>query len=166
MNSILENTLVRKYFKDDCSVCRDWPVQGAAWHVLTAMQEPIKKGERVLSFYGLAIGWIEAKSELIYSEPEHHPYCLRLPDRFQKQECDILGHPCERCGATESFHRPKAALQKDALTLDEKIEEKVDEIVKIYATAAMAAEDVTLYEGWKFRVIVEKLVALAKGERG
>lgn len=88
---ILDNELVKKYFRcKECSVCRDWPVQGIAWHVLISMQEPIKKGERYLciKFNG---DIVEESCFAVVFYPHWH--CLRLPDRFQKEEKKECDHP-------------------------------------------------------------------------
>lgn len=77
---IRENELVKWHFKN-------------ADEILTAQQQPIKKGERYLHI--ACHGAIDVNGTTV-SDPEiaeldfggFHPTFLRLPDRFQKQECD------------------------------------------------------------------------------
>lgn len=83
--NILENELVRKYFADDCTLCQNWPVQGLAWHVLNAMQEPIKNNETYLHIGsdGKVIERINNDGAVDF---KIHVSSLRLPDRFQSTD--------------------------------------------------------------------------------
>lgn len=97
---LLENELVLKYF--GCRVlCSEAHFTNMAYdehercistRVLQSMQEPIKKGERFINCHGpngngqTSESVNETGQWYGYQEP-WHPYYLRLPDRFQKQEC-------------------------------------------------------------------------------
>jgi hypothetical protein len=89
---ILDNELVRKYFGEDNKFFHE----DIAVRVLRAMQEPIRKGERVLEFFVEPERWKDA----IYvydgvSLNQFHPMFMRLPDRFQtaeKKECKCTCH--------------------------------------------------------------------------
>lgn len=82
MTSILENELVRKYF--GCNPELNYPHDCQALmalRVLTAMQEPIKKGERYLDVLrDLTID--ERVAETDWGIGLHMGY-LRLPSQFQ-----------------------------------------------------------------------------------
>lgn len=76
--TILDNELVRKYFSAFGNG------ETMAERVLTAMQEPIKKGDKYLQ---LANGeWREMEWGLPKTITGFHGFDLRLPSRFQAQE--------------------------------------------------------------------------------
>jgi hypothetical protein len=98
--SLLENELVRRFFgecEDHLGCNRDCMSR----HILDAMQQPIKKGERYLFHNG------EKLTEFTVTGAEadepFHPLLLRLPDKFQpKQECDgVL--VCQKCGHAPGY---------------------------------------------------------------
>lgn len=101
--NILDNELVLKYFGCTTAHYRDMktmklsPCYCLSIHVLNAMQQPIRKGERILV--------IESddsiRSTSAVRDADHiHPFDLRLPDAFQKQPhiCN-----CEFCRSPETF---------------------------------------------------------------
>jgi hypothetical protein len=108
--NILENELVRKYFGSGrCESCfgQSCVVTGVPDHhacmsfrVLSAMQEPIREGERYLNLF-LPTQWREL---ILRNGPGYvidgwHSSCLRLPDRFQKKEifkCVDPDCPCDK----------------------------------------------------------------------
>lgn len=123
MSNILDNALIRKYFgcgKDKGNLHNHGMYlecdMEMAKHVLTAMQEPIRKGERYL-FLWRDKGYIDddrASGDIL----GWHVDSLRLPDRFQeagKKEClnKYCGCPChpdktqpppEPCSCWEMYH--------------------------------------------------------------
>ncbi len=96
MTSLLENELVLKYF----GCCDETPEpekhtlphmgwEGAmARRVLRAMQEPIKKGDKIIEWHQLGV----IETIAMFDMHEYHPINLRLPQRFQpvepEKECD------------------------------------------------------------------------------
>lgn len=99
--TLLDNELVLKYFgpKEGGIVeCCEHEIntvgqrikRDMSYAILRAMQEPIKKGERYLGRGMLKSteNWLEQTNTdgLDYCELNFHPYALRLPSRFQKQE--------------------------------------------------------------------------------
>ena len=93
---ILDNELVRKYFENEYP--EDRTPATTALRILRAMEEPIKKGERLLDLKpdGYAV---ESQWKIHIACTEFHPGFLRLPDRFQKQGCDHDGYlRCVNCG--------------------------------------------------------------------
>ncbi len=76
--SILNNELVKKYFGDDAN--GEWKM---AYNVLRAMEQPIKKGEKILVIQkdGGRIWEYEYPTDVSVV----HPQWLRLPDRFQEK---------------------------------------------------------------------------------
>lgn len=97
--SLLDHELVRKYFGDDSDNYRSLgPVEDRiSARILTAMQEPIRKGERYLKNISHPTDWYvyDNQSTDIFG---FHPYALRLPDRFQKRGEE--SH-CDGCRCTE-----------------------------------------------------------------
>lgn len=95
MTSLLDNESVRKYFYDLKSGCG-----ASAERVLDAMQQPIRKGDRmiVISQVGDIIWEMVATGEEVMQAL--HPQYLRLPDEFQKQGCQLpeYGMSCPSCG--------------------------------------------------------------------
>ena len=97
---LLDNPLIRKYFHvgcndDPCYLAHNHDAMRASL-VLCAMQEPIKKGERILviSSSDGSIREEDAVRDCDYI----HPFDLRLPDRFQKQECFVsIQRECPQC---------------------------------------------------------------------
>lgn len=88
---------MKKYFgNDDQGI--PFTEFGIAHNLICAMQEPIKKGEKVLF---VSIGSIEETvNEYDDTKACWHPSTLRLPDRFQKKECRHGGcfMSCGLCG--------------------------------------------------------------------
>ena len=111
MNNILDNELVLKYFGDNS---RDpFCNQRMAYNILRAMEEPIKKGDKYLELMVNGIvreKLAEGVSYVVYGDPLH-PYYLRLPDRFQKQECDCKCHSVHaglcKCGVEGPTPEPE-----------------------------------------------------------
>lgn len=100
--NILNNEKVREYF-GDCGQSCDKPCSKMADSILTAMQQPIKKGERCLEIF-LAQLPLEIREINDRVLDGFHPNYLRLPDRFQpsasvvqKKECPNLTVQCS-CG--------------------------------------------------------------------
>lgn len=86
--NILENELVRKYFGENDSRSQDRRTNWAMSHrILRAMQEPIKKGEGILQI--MSDDRVIEKTEAYGDHFNLHLDLLRLPDRFQKQECQF-----------------------------------------------------------------------------
>lgn len=84
--NILDNELVRKYFGEGTAFnSEDHHKKIMAFRVISAMQQPIRKGERYISLDGI----VEMVAEIDMTGS--HFYCLRLPDAFQKQECEHAG---------------------------------------------------------------------------
>lgn len=95
--NLLDNELVRKYF-GDCFY-KNCPMASTITHkrepcmahgVLSAMQQPIRKGERYLGYFFITEEWQVDDAPQNNNDP-FHPAMLRLPDAFQKQE----KHNCE-----------------------------------------------------------------------
>lgn len=94
MTSILDNELVNKYFPcPDSSPKHQHNYSSAGWCralqadlVLRAMQEPIKYGEDYLSDRINEI-WNRCHNTT-NGLVGFHPHELRLPDKFQKRECE------------------------------------------------------------------------------
>ncbi len=105
--NLLDNDLVRRYFgcqHAEGSIC-DCVAGDMPCKILTAMQEPIRKGERYLK-WDSEFEWVNRCNNFVeeLEKPGFHPYALRLPDRFQKREekvfCStrlVVGH--DKCGA-------------------------------------------------------------------
>lgn len=149
---ILNNTLVRKYFRcrehtwlfsTECFNCSD---SAMSYRVISAMQEPIKKGEKYLfwisSCHGLGakipesyfeewtcgeeqkrigVGYIEDNFD------SYHPQALRLPDRFQKRECPER-ITCE-CGMAVLHPDPGTARYQ---TQHDEVTEKIDKLCRFF----------------------------------
>lgn len=94
--SILDNELVRKYFGS------------FAKPVLDAMQQPIRKGERILVIRSHDGSIME---DVAIRDCDYmHPFDLRLPDEFQKKECDCLCHKGQYCcECKNTFPKPTYA---------------------------------------------------------
>ena len=116
MTNILDNELVKKYFGNLDSRSkerrRNWAMADA---VLSAMQEPIRKGQRVLRHDGMGdhAVWTESivgDEDKFYTQAtnEWHPGLLILPPAFQKKECRAGFLKCRDCGE-EIIHKPKPA---------------------------------------------------------
>lgn len=99
--SLLDNELVRKYFGCDIrgvqTLCDHFNQQNChksmSYRVLQAMQQPIRKGERYLvGTHKDSDIWriVEKTWEGTEIKGWHTAY-LRLPDVFQKQECEHSG---------------------------------------------------------------------------
>lgn len=90
--NILDNELVRKYFAG-CDHASDSFNSGClcrlnyAAKILRAMQQPIREGDRMLRVASTGFVDDQTAGGLI-DDPLHFEY-LRLPDRFQKAECQI-----------------------------------------------------------------------------
>lgn len=112
MNNILDNKLVRKYFyPSDCSTFQ------AAYNVLIALQQPIRKGERYLTTHDNGGTWKEQTITGAPADEPFHPYLLRLPDAFQKQEkkeCHhrIWKHRCLGCDEIIEIEKPTPSPEK------------------------------------------------------
>lgn len=89
---IIDNALIRKYFGREDKESPNTPA-GIAYDVLMAMQEPIRKGERILLIDSPRL---EAVSESImnYAINGFHPWYVRLPSRFQAAVCQCGCHDC------------------------------------------------------------------------
>lgn len=109
--NILDNDLVLKYFKCKFMMCfdgnhTDTCEQERSFRILDAMQQPIRKAERYLCIQNVKDVTID--EQIIkgdyYVEPSFHPFWIRLPDAFQKQEKDMecthrmVGDGSCRCG--------------------------------------------------------------------
>jgi hypothetical protein len=97
--NILDNELVLKYFKCKCYMPFDnirkkhgpnMVDECKALKILTAMQQPIRKGEKYL-YIGAIGGIVEA--EAVADDNGPHTNMLRLPDEFQKQEKNAEDFP-------------------------------------------------------------------------
>lgn len=107
--NILDNELVRKYFGSDHNFncdCSSWEHRALlSESLITAMQQPIRKGDRALEYFVSMDKWQEIVWSLTPSEG-YHPVFLRLPDRFQgEKECDCPCHTRQGCGICYEDHR-------------------------------------------------------------
>lgn len=114
--NILDNELVKKYF----GVNEPEPYYGHGWGrtaqaVLHAMQEPIRLHEKHLQILESNGEIIEIQTSIEYFG--FHPYHLRLPDKFQKRECE--SHCCEY----HKIHDCTCQPQRD------EVEEKIEWLV-------------------------------------
>lgn len=109
--TLLENELVRKYFKAEA--CIHVPLSGTcdgcvALRILKAMQQPIQKGNRLLV---IGTDSLIYETDAIKDHNGIHPFDLRLPDAFQKQEkeCDGIAtwkeSHCPGCTAKQISRR-------------------------------------------------------------
>lgn len=107
--NILENEMVRKYFW--CNIENHdyiYPETGGricacrktmAMRILQSMQQPIKKGEQYLNILAFdPAEWYVYDQQSYDIDESLHLYCLRLPDRFQKQECECTDLRKSTCG--------------------------------------------------------------------
>lgn len=89
MTSILDNELVKKYFCDG--------INHMAVNVLAAMQEPIHRGDKLIELGGALDDYV---ARITFADDRDfngwHAYFLRVPDRFQKRECECACH-LEEC---------------------------------------------------------------------
>jgi hypothetical protein len=105
MNPLFENELVKKYwpcFFSSCSYegCGDACEGRKSIQILRAMCQPIKRGERYI-FVGNNGIMKENDGGFQMDLNEFHPHVLRLPDEFQKKECDVsLDLKCPQCSRT------------------------------------------------------------------
>lgn len=112
MTSILDNELVKKYFgccpEFTCAVNHYRKDKPETWidyrciseRIIRAMQEPIRKGERILLTHDNGKTWEETTMAGQADEP-FHPNCLRLPGKFQGPICTHDGClSCSKCGIT------------------------------------------------------------------
>lgn len=111
--NILDNELVRRYFWCNPG-CESWESHYShmAHRVLLAMQEPIRKGERYL-YWSLDYpeSWVEQTQT--NDDDSFHPLKLRLPDRFQKRECECICHNTkENHNCCENMNKPQPEAQK------------------------------------------------------
>src|SRR5271165_2392100 len=94
--NLIDNKLVRKYFLgigDGFMADR----------ILTAMQTPIRKGERILIYYPEQQNWYVTESTCSMGD-WFHPQFMRLPDAFQPAPEGIL--PTKKCehGVMGEYH--------------------------------------------------------------
>lgn len=182
--NLLENELIWKYFKE-CDYDHDHESANAhcvALNILQSMQEPIKKGERALEWAEVCWREIVIRDETYIGSAEFHPTILRLPDRFQKQECDCICHrnsgvwhnkPCdcaynppkpepEKCYACEGRNDCKPGgwqpvcefhLRNPPKPKDE-VEDKIMSIVAPF-----------VHGGDKMEKLLRELVELARGKK-
>ena len=102
---LMQNELVKKYFgpKEGSIVeCCEHEINRVGEHlqkemalrILTAMQKPIKKGERMLAAFPKEITEEVASRDI---EAGNYPRSfLRLPDSFQTKECEYDPHMMEK----------------------------------------------------------------------
>lgn len=91
--NILSDDLVKKYFGCEAVKCswlgslnHDW-LQCTSYRVIIAMQEPIEEGEKFLQLSNEYEDIISVSiQEGAMTLEGFHPFFLRLPDCFQKQE--------------------------------------------------------------------------------
>lgn len=115
--NLLDNELVRKYFSPNCGCItsdnKNEDCMGKfASGVLDAMQQPIRKGERLLCVSGceseiLAVYESVADKRWDDRRSGFHAFWLRLPDAFQKPKgCqhDSYSFMCTNCG--KPFEQP------------------------------------------------------------
>lgn len=100
-DSLLDNELIHKYFGCNEVSCPSGHPLGwqecVALRILTAMQEPIKKGDLVLCFPDIGS---ETKEPTAWhcDYEKFHPHLMRLPSRFQpKKECESVYWNCTEC---------------------------------------------------------------------
>lgn len=117
MTSILDNELVKKYFGYSASGYERSRAE-LAFIVLAAMQEPIRKGERLLLICqnGDIIEQIATGDERTDTIMFQWNY-LRLPDCLQKRECLTCG-----CHIPPPIENPQEQPRRD------EVEEKIEEI--------------------------------------
>ncbi len=96
--NIFENDLIRKYFGMDFrpeEMDTLSAQQQMAYGIVQAAQDPIKEGELYLYCSIDYPGeWVVQKQ--VTTTTEFHPFKLRLPERFQKQEC-VHYVTCDGC---------------------------------------------------------------------
>ena len=118
--NILDNELVRKYFRCEvhkglggstkCQLCSEAMM---AYRILRAMQEPIKKGDEFLNLDwdgGISGPWKAEKD--VPCEKQFFGIRLRLPDRFQKQECYQTSIMCPSCNQPHQIVKPTPEPEK------------------------------------------------------
>lgn len=118
MTNLLDNELIRKYFRAEA--CIHVPLSGTcdgciALRILCAMQEPIRKGESYLNFANQS-DWILLR-DCPQEQNSFHPWGLRLPSRFQpeKKECKethTWEWMCRICGAPKPPSPPAKEAEK------------------------------------------------------
>lgn len=173
---LLSNEKVLKFFCDCMVHDRGNCEPGMALRILESMQTPIRKGERYLridyaSMHDPLIGANEASiSERIagnwksegqssewtkhyQSELEFHPLALRLPDCFQKAECECLRlfhneYDC-KCLCSQCKPAPwKCVMHPNEITCHlckpaDPVEEKIQWLMRRWAGHGDAPSDVT-----------------------
>lgn len=99
---LLENEKVKEYF--GCKDCAHKNIHECRWEmsfwILNAMQQPIRKGDRIL----IGSNWRKIEeSHWTFDDNSgaNGPIMLRLPDKFQRKESD--GMKCG-CGLTWKTH--------------------------------------------------------------
>lgn len=118
MNPLLDNELVKKYFggndhNPSCGCFADsgkivphpeckskLPKEMLALRILEAICQPIKKGELAIWHRQVDNDWISGEWDGTELVP-FHPYAMRLPDAYQKKECNhcmSIERPCVSCG--------------------------------------------------------------------
>lgn len=117
---LLDSPLVRKYFGCDNIGCimlgesiEKFKIFHMAFRVLEAMEQPIKKGDKLLV---IGTDSLIYETNAIKDHDGIHPFDLRLPPRFQppaKKGCDH--HFKCRCGATFALHDMIIAMPSDSL---------------------------------------------------
>lgn len=166
---ILEAELIRKYFGSEHKGCPEGcdyvHADARATRVLTAMTEQIKIGELYLQ-YG-AGEWKEMTLETT-TQPllVFHAYQLRLPDRWQKKECDHrkgdawfgVIQECIDCHVLRNVDYPKPQPAPNIDHIDSKtwndefnkahkpsdaVEEKIKEITHVWTPGSMEANDMS-----------------------
>lgn len=161
--NILQNELVLKYFRhcqSDVCGCANW-TDTIAGEVIEAMQHPIKKGERYLCLQVGTENIYVLKEEVVDRDEPIHPYYLRLPDAFQKQECDHRPE-CRDCG--KAFPKPAPTSERTHPYVwkgEDKPTEKCpshlpDECWKYPTCPNYKPKDAGLANGWKPKYATEK----------
>lgn len=146
--NILDNELVRKHFSCQANcidhiIGRDSELERMCLgeRVLISMQQSIGKGERYLCWTeGITSGWTEMKAKENELFAFWHPWHLRLPNAFQKQDKDCeychCSMPCN-CGCHKPTPSPEKCYPRNALgnghsdgcKPKDAVEEKIREIV-------------------------------------
>lgn len=167
--TLLDNELVRKYFYDEKY---SNPTAIEAVKVITAMQQPIRKGERYLVTYQSENVWEEMTIMGCEELTHFHPMMLRLPDEFQKKECLNVILTCS-CGKivphdSERETKPTPSPEKcecqylgknhviDCGKYTDAVEEKIMRILELPWADRLAVLKYSLYD----------LVRLAHSEHG
>lgn len=129
--NLLENPLILKYFgcppehnhyhQETVQRCKE----SLAFKILTAMQEPVKKGDRYIVTHDDGNTWSEDKRANEFLPTDYdgywHPNVLRLPDSFQRKDC-------EDCGTLPGITDPKWC-KCSCHGKKDPVEEKIQEIV-------------------------------------